>query len=329
MRAAALPTLALPLLLTYCGSKQDLLIGEIALVSEAGTGSVSGTGGVEPGVGGALAAGTAGVAGAATGGVMAGGEGGAEQAGAAGAGGDGGDGGQTELCVDGDRPPLTSLIHRYSFDGTGTVVSDSVGGADGSIVGSTMLDGTGTFTLEGDDGHYVNLPNGLVSSLTNVTIVTWVTWTGGAGYQRIFDFGISDRGEQVGGSGRSYFAVIPLTGFEDNTARGLGAEIKAPSMADSIQIASHESMNDRYAQVALVFQSGQRIALYLNSRLLGEVATSIALSEIDDRNNWLGQSQWDRDPAFQGIFDEFRIYDVALTACQLETMVVRGADHVE
>ena len=25
--------------------------------------------------------------------------------------------------------------------------------------------------------------------LTDVTIVTWLTWTGGAGYQRIFDFG--------------------------------------------------------------------------------------------------------------------------------------------
>ena len=42
MRAAALPILTLPLLLSYCGAKQDLLIGEIALVAEAGSSSSAG-----------------------------------------------------------------------------------------------------------------------------------------------------------------------------------------------------------------------------------------------------------------------------------------------
>jgi hypothetical protein len=326
MRAAALPILTLPLLLSYCGAKQDLLIGEIALVAEAGSSSsAGGSVGAEPGVGGSLAA-AAGAGGTgAAGSAAVGGEGG--DAVTAGAGGEG----LTEDCVKGDPPPLGNLIHRYSFVGTDGVLVDSIGGADGNTVGGVMLDGTptGTLTLSGVKGQYANLPNGLVSSLTDVTIVTWLTWTGGAGYQRIFDFGISDKGEVIGGNGRSYFAAIPLTGFENNTARGLGAEIKVPGLDDSIQIASHEPMEDRYAQVAFVFQSGKRIALYLNSVLLGEVATPITLAEIDDRNNWLGQSQWDRDPAFQGVFEEFRIYDVALTGCQLETTVLWGAERIE
>jgi hypothetical protein len=304
-----------------------LLIGEIALVNDAGSSSISGGGaGAEPGVGGsaATAAGTGGVP--AAGSAPLGGDGGGGATGGA-----GGDGGLTDECIKGEPPPLANLIHRYSFVGTDGVLVDSIGGQDGNTVGGVMLDGspTGTLTLSGVKGQYANLPNGLVSSLTDVTIVTWLTWTGGAGYQRIFDFGISDQGEVIGGSGGSYFAAIPLTGFEDNTVRGLGAEIKIPGLDDSIQIASHEPMEDRYAQVAFVFQSGQRIALYLNSILLGEVATTSTLAEIDDRNNWLGQSQWDRDPAFQGVFEEFRIYDVALNGCQLETAVLWGAERIE
>lgn len=320
MRAAALPLLALPLLLTYCGAKQDLFIGEVALVAEGGSTGASvsgGSAGTETATAGTAVGGGTGATG---GDPEGGGEGG--EAGGAGTGGEAGSSGAG--CVPGERPPAGSLLHRYSFDGTGTVVTDSISGADGALVGGALLDGTGILSLNGTAGQYVDLPNGLVSSLTDLTVVTWVTWTGGAGYQRIFDFGISNLGEVIGGSGRSYFAVIPLTGFENGNAQGLGAEIKLPGVP-SLQLASTESMRDRLAQIGFVFQGGQRVALYLDGNLLAESPTTIQLSDIDDRNNWLGQSQWQKDPPFRGRYDEFRIYDVALTRCQLATLLVHGA----
>ncbi|HEX3777519.1 MAG TPA: LamG domain-containing protein, partial [Polyangiaceae bacterium] len=61
------------------------------------------------------------------------------------------------------------LIHRYSFNGDGTAAVDSVGGADGELKGGATLDGYGHATLDGVD-DYVNLPNGLISNLTDATL---------------------------------------------------------------------------------------------------------------------------------------------------------------
>ena len=317
MRLAALPLLASPLLLAHCGAKHDLVIGELTPLSEAGTtNATSGSAGAATGGANALAGGGGTMA--AGGSMDAGGTvalGGA--AGAAGAAG-GGNG----ACVIGAEPPLESLVHRYRFDDSGTTALDAVSGANGDVVGTT-LDGSGVVTMSGDGREYVDLPNGIVSSLTDITIVTWMTWTGGAAYQRIFDFGSSNSGEGLGTSGRSYLAVIPMTGFEDQAKPGLGAEMKAPGFP-TVTLASVQDMHDRFAQVSLVFKSGVSAALYLDGNLLAAEPTAITLADIDDRNNWIGQSQWQTDPVFQGSYEELRIYDVALDACQLHTLLVRG-----
>jgi hypothetical protein len=302
----------LPLLLSTCGDQQDLIIGEVR-------------GAAEPGAGGSASpAGTTSTSGSGSG---ASGEGGTTEGGQAGAAPGGAAGAPTVTCIAGEEPSAGSLIHRYSFNGTGAFAEDSVGAADGEVIGGPVLDGSGSVTLDGfPSRQYIDLPNGLVSSLDELTIVAWVTWTGGAGYQRIFDFGISDLGEVQGGSGTRYIALMPSTGFEDGQAQGLGAQIKAPDFP-TISLASTEDINDRAAQVGFVFRSAINAELYLDATLLDSEATAIALSDIDDRNNWLGQSQWSKDHNFQGTYQEFRIYDVALDACQLHTLLVRGPEN--
>ena len=80
----------------------------------------------------------------------------------------------------------SALLHRYSFDGTGTAVTDSVGAAHGTVV-NAQLSGSGTVVLGGGTtDQYVDLPNGIVSSLTNATFEAWITWDGGNGWQRVF-----------------------------------------------------------------------------------------------------------------------------------------------
>jgi hypothetical protein len=322
MRAAAIPTLALPLLLAHCGAKGDLVIGSLEPVTSGGTsvipaggvGAVGNSGGTEATVGGASASGGGGNT--ETGGTAAGSsEGGA----ADNVGGDGSN------CTGDEQPPSDSLLHRYSFDGTGTAVTDSVGTAHGSLVGGATLDGSGVLTLPGNrDGQpdqYANLPNGLVSSLTEVTIVAWTTWAGGAGYQRVFDFGISDTGEGQGNSGKSYLAVMPSTGFANGT--GLGAEIAAPGLP-TLGLGSPEMMNNRPAVVGFALRSGTSVGLYLDGQLLIEAPTTLKLSDIKDVNDFVGESQWSKDHPYHGSYDELRIYAAALTACQLRGLVDRG-----
>lgn len=323
MRAAALPVLALPLLLTYCGASGDLVIGKIEPVAEGGASVIptAGAGG-SPTAAGSAQGGAGAVAGSG-GDVALGGDAGASGAsGAAGAA-----GAPATVCVGDEEPPLDSLVNRYAFDGTGGEVVDSMGGLPGNLEGGAMLDGTGALTLAGNrDGQpdqYVNLPNDLISSLTDVTFVVWATWKGGAGYERILDFGISDQGEKQGGSGRSYIAVMTSNGFANGM--GLGAEITAPGFA-TLQLASDKDIKGKLSQIALVFRSGVNVELYLDGVLLISSPSPFKLSDIVDVNNWLGESQWSKDHPFGGTYDEFRIYNTALNGCQLTTLLTRGPD---
>lgn len=307
MRSSSVTCSLLLLALVRCGSKEDLVLGEIK--GDGGTATPSGMGGASGAAGNGLG-GAAGRAGDAAGGSAAGGVGADAAAGAA------------NDCLDLESTMIAGLRNRYSFEGNGDVAVDSVSGAHGEVMGTT-LDGSGVVTMDGEARRYVDLPNGIISSLTSVSIVTWMTWTGGAAYQRIFDFGVSSDGEGLGSAGRSYLALMPMTGFEDQAKPGVGAEIKAPGF-DTVTLASNEDMKGRFAQVALVLDGGARASLYLDGALLATDATAITPADIDDRNDWIGQSQYETDPFFHGNVDELRIYDVSLSACQIHALWVRG-----
>ena len=57
----------------------------------------------------------------------------------------------------------------------------------------------GSVVLTGTKPCYVNLPNDLFTNLTDVTLEVWVTWAGGGPWQRIWDFGNSNLGEDSQG----------------------------------------------------------------------------------------------------------------------------------
>src|SRR5262249_26024261 len=105
------------------------------------------------------------------------------------------------------------LVHRYSFSGDSsmTAATDSVGNAHGALVAGATLTGDGSVDLNGTDG-YVDLPNGIISVLTNATFEAWVTWTGSSVWQRIFDFGNNSAGENNQGTGQTYLFLTPRNG---------------------------------------------------------------------------------------------------------------------
>ncbi len=89
--------------------------------------------------------------------------------------------GVAEVC----QGLIDTLVHRYSFGGSSTTITDTVGSAHGEA--SSTLPGTGSLTLAGGD-HAV-LPAGLLSTYTAATIELWWTWQGGAANQRLLSFG--------------------------------------------------------------------------------------------------------------------------------------------
>lgn len=225
---------------------------------------------------------------------------------------------------DAGSPPISpledSLVLRYDFSGSGDVVRDRVGDRHARLLGGTLLSPERPFIyLDGVD-DYVDIPNGVVSGLRNATFIVWLAWNGGGCWQRIFDFGISDRGENAAGIGvTSLFMTPRACGRDTFTARAdIGPAQHSVDADGTLPIG--------YAlQVALVIDADrQTMTLYRDTTKVGEANAPFQLEQLSDANNWLGRSQWARDAFFVGTIGEFRIYSRVLTAEEIAQVRAEG-----
>lgn len=227
----------------------------------------------------------------------------------------------------------SALVHRYDFEGTGTVVTDRVGTAHGSVKGGASLSqvgGKGAVVLGGGSaGSYVDLPNGIVSALTSATLEAWVTWGGGAAWQRIFDFGDSTNAtpEDNPANGNSYLFLTPTTDAgTGGVMRGVYS-LTGGAVAAETRVEATMKLSQVLAQVALVVDSaGGKLILYMDGASVGEQAFTGELASINDVNAWLGRSQYNADPEMTGTFHDFRVYKAALTPLQIATSFAGGPD---
>jgi hypothetical protein len=63
-------------------------------------------------------------------------------------------------------------------------------------------------------------------------------------------------------------------------------------------------------------------SLYVNGALVG-ANTAMTLRPADlgnTPNNWIGRSQFSRDPFFDGSIDDFRVYDRALSPAEVQAL---------
>ena len=244
-------------------------------------------------------------------------------------------------------PPGAGLVlrHRYNFDGppSSLTVTDSVRGANGILVYSSLeapytngtpdgssFSGNGTLTLSGTSGC-VSMPPRLVSSLSNFTIEAWVTWNGPGTsvWQRVFDFGISDRGTNANGIGTNYVIFTParggtgLPGFEETTVNPFG-EVVDP---EALVLTGPDPMPiGEEVYIVLTYDPlGSSTRLYFNGALVNASSNVVnATSRFMDYSDWLGRSQWQRDPPFSGSYNEFRIWEGVLSDQQIASHFAAG-----
>ncbi len=283
----------------------------------------------------------------ADGGAATGGAGGLVRAGAGGeGGGEAGAGGAGEpLCATSPADCevlLESLLHRYRFDGTGTTVTDSVGGADGVVRGGAALEGTGELVLDGgSSGQYVDLPNGLISSLEDATLELWVRWNGGVAWQRVFDFGdamahtctsggASAPEGQPGACGRTFLNLTPATEASAGTVPRV-AFMRQPGdpTEDSLLVdGPRVTVGTELHLVVVVDDTEDELRFFVDGELGGVEQFVDHLADVYDINNWLGRSQFssDADKYFGGVYRELRIYGTALGDSQVATSFAEGPD---
>ncbi len=246
-------------------------------------------------------------------------------------------------------PPEAGLVlrHRYSFDGApgSVLVTDSIRGANGVFVFGSQttpftngvpdgsdFSGTGTLNLQGTSGC-VLLPPRQVSALSNFTIEAWIIWNGPStsAWQRVFDFGLSERGTNAMGLGTNYVIFTParggtgLPGFEETTVNPFGTNVDPEAL---VLEAPQPLPLSQEVYVAITYDPGAGSAkIYLNGSLASSASgTFNPTSRLTDYSCWLGRSQWDRDPYFDGSYDEFRVWQGILSDQDIASHYAAGPD---
>ena len=234
-------------------------------------------------------------------------------------------------------PVSATLVHRYSFNETsGTTASDSVGGADGTLTGTAVFNGTGQVVLDGSLGSAVQLPAGILTNMDEVTIELWATFPGALNSAtNLFSFGNTDDilGSDWYGAGYDYVACSPHTGLGTVTANfGQGDPGYAGEFPNTCDMPSVLDNTTNVQVVCVWHPLAGTDALYTNGVL---VASSIIWNDLtdpvayqangsilkwqmhEDPLNYIGESLYTDDGGLLANIDEFRIYNGPLTAAQI------------
>ena len=214
------------------------------------------------------------------------------------------------------------LVHRYSFnDAAGSMTAtDSVGGLSWSATlnGGASLDGT-QLALDGVSG-YAQLPGGVITNASAVTVETWATFgTQAADWARIFDFGDVDSTGKV----LSDFRIEPRApGNYVDCFFGtpLGAYVNHPQGLD----------NQTGVHLVVVLNPPNVLAVYTNGVLISGAPSGAlpSLASFTNTVSYLGKSFYPADPYLNGSIDEFRIWNQALTQPEIEASYEAGPNNV-
>ncbi|MBT6463956.1 MAG: DUF5011 domain-containing protein [Opitutae bacterium] len=217
--------------------------------------------------------------------------------------------------------PPSFLAHRYSFDGDGKTVADLVGSADATINGGAKLTGTGFLDLDGVN-DYVDLPDGIISALGDATFETWISWKGPSTsqWQRILEFG----DDQF-----NYLYLTPKSSSSTKPVRFAFAINGGEKRVDVPVVIPSDGSSLSHFAVAFN-DTNDRAYVFVDGKQEGSRSTTVALSGINDINNWLGRSQYaGKVPYLKGTFHEFRIYKRALSEAEVLSSFQVGADKAD
>jgi hypothetical protein len=219
------------------------------------------------------------------------------------------------------------IVHRYGFNeaaGT-TTITDSVGGANGTLVngtGTAALDGNGKLTLDGNaSSAYVSLPSGLMGKLTNATFQVWVQNQDlFSDWAELWAFGTNN-----GSQGLNYITLIPNNPASHKLRLDFHGSTDTSFDAPSALPTSNEVC------VTVTYNySAQSASIYVAGRKLASNPMTLPLYGIPDGDNYIGQSEWygSGDPYFNGVLNEFRIYSGVESDLQIAIDAVTGPNTI-
>jgi hypothetical protein len=195
---------------------------------------------------------------------------------------------------------LEEQVGQWDFENSSNAsVGDYDGVTSGSPSYSSGMIGQ-AIDLDGAD-DYITLPEG-VADAKDITVSAWVNWNGGDQSQRIFDFGTSTM---------EYLCMEPRSG--DDTMRfSIKNDKNVKQYVETSQLPIGE-----WVHVAVTLR-GDTGTLYINGQAV-DSNDSMTYNPIDfaPTNNYIGKSQFDHDPYFNGSIDDFRVYNYPLSGSEI------------
>ena len=191
-----------------------------------------------------------------------------------------------------------ALAHRYSF---ATNAWDSIGMAHGMLIGNAVVT-NGALVLDGSTGTYVNLPGGLVSGASAVTLEFWATFGAGGNWERVVDFG-----NISGVNGSDYFLYSPHT--------SLGGQRMELSTNTTSTFDIGGTLDNRSVHVVcIVDPTNNYAAVYTNGVLESAVTKAWPkFTSVSTAWSFIGRSLFSSDAYLNATVEELRIYDGRLT----------------
>jgi len=206
-----------------------------------------------------------------------------------------------------------ALLLRLKFDEpSGSTAFDATGhGWNGTLVNNpTWVAGeSGNAVSMNGMTQYVSLPAGVVSSLNDFTISAWVKLNVLSTWAHLFDFG----------TGTGDFMFLSPTASQSGLCFGITTT--GSSNEQSINYTNNISLGV-WHHVAVTCVAGTGI-LYLDGL---SVATNNAINLTpallgNTTQNWIGRSQYSSNPYLNGLVDDVRIYNGALSPGEIASFV--------
>jgi hypothetical protein len=187
--------------------------------------------------------------------------------------------------------------------------SDSSGNGNTARLmgGATFSSGlqNNALTLSGNN-QYVSLPAGVLNGLASFSVCAWISENMSPVWARVFDFGSGTT---------SYMFLTP------NSGNGLRFSITTMGAANEQQINAGTVTTGSWQHVAVTL-SGSMGVLYINGAEVGRTSnmTLNASSIGATTQRWIGRSEYAADPYFAGQMDNFRVYNRALSAAEVQAL---------
>jgi hypothetical protein len=203
------------------------------------------------------------------------------------------------------------LAHRYSFASNAW---DSIGMAHGKLRGNAAVTNN-ALKLTGTAGGYVDLPGGLVSGSSAVTLEFWASFGPNGNWSRVFDFG-----NISGNVGQNFYFFSPHT---PTPGLRLGLSTSSTSNFDVPGAFDNQTLH----VVCITDPTTGYSAIYTNGVLRASQTSALPpLSGVSTAWSFLGRSLFAADAWLNATIDEFRIYHGRLTPDEITANYIAGPD---